>query len=202
MNLNKTSTDIWHQTLKCCAYLLVIILISSCAGKEYDGDGYKNYPDLKTILDENFKAMTNANSACKLVTMEGEKRDTVNLTSSSVQWNEWKEEMMKADINKEVFDRQYKIEVITDTVMGTLTYMYNSLKPDNFTKKIIITSRSWDNAITSVYAETHDEGFFMNYSSKILFAFGKSLQIQELNKKPFQKKKESVKTLVISHSGE
>lgn len=176
---------------------LGMVMLLSCADKTYEGDGYKNYPDMKMILEENFKAMKNANLKGLLCLINGTQKDTQRLESSAIPWEEWKKEMLLADINKESFDHQYKIDAVTDTLVGTITYMYQSLKPDNFTKKIIITSRSWDEAITSIYVETHDEGFFSSSSSKILFAFGRSFQIQHYSKQPFSKAKETVKTLLF-----
>lgn len=176
---------------------MLMMVVVSCKKKTYSGEGYLNYPSMNKIIQDNLKPMEKQLITFRLITLTGTRRDTQYLHSEQVNWSYWEEAFMKADIYKKSLDREYAITATTDTMSHTITYMYESLNRSNGTKRMTLYANSADNTITSIYAETNNSGFFSSSSYKLLFAFGRSLQVQEFSKKPFQKSKQIVRTLEV-----
>jgi hypothetical protein len=114
-----------------------------------------------------------------------------------VNWDDLKQPFLKANLFQEKLDKHYSIEVFTDTLLNKRTMLLTSLDPKAITSKMSITSKTNDNKILTIYAETRDAGFFMTREYKLLFVNGKTLQVQELKKNPFMKIKKTIKTLTF-----
>lgn len=165
-----------------------IALNFSCAKKQYDGEGYKNYPDMNMILAESITPMKDDLLTYKLVTTSPTSSDTSYIPSSKVDWKYFEQAFLKQNMHDPKFDRKFKMSLVTDTDLHIMTYQYTPLDPSMELKRVnIMSSETEDHAIKSIYIETMDDGFFSSYGQKLLLVPGKSLQIQEASKKPFQK---------------
>jgi len=178
--------------------LILLLEMSSCKSKiTYNGDSMINYPDMGMILQDNLEPYEKAPYTYRLVTVENNKKDTSYLHANEVKWKTIKQPFLDASLYNKELDRQYKIDVITDTITSTLTMIYTSLNPENLTSNLSIKANLADNKVKSIYAETRDAGFFSSTEYKLLLVNQKTIQIQELSKKPFSSLKQKVTTLTF-----
>jgi len=179
------------------AILFVFFILSIACNKEekYDGDSMINYPDMELILKENLEPYQKTPYTFKLMTIENGKKDSVFLKASEVAWKELKAPFLKANLYQKKLDKHYDINVFTDTLYGKMTMLLTSIDPKAITSKLSITAKSGTNNIMTIYAETHDAGFFITKEYKLLYVVGKTLQVQEAKKYPFMDVKKTIKTL-------
>ncbi len=178
--------------------LIIFIQLFSCKSKTaYLGDSMINYPDLNLIVHDYIEPYQKEPYTFRLVTIENDKRDTAFLHAKEVKWDEIKQPFIDANLYKKEFDKQYKIDAITDTLTSTLSLIFTSLNHENLTSKLSIKANLADNNIQSLYAETNDAGFFTSKAYKLLFVNKKTIQIQESNKKPFSSLKNKITTLTF-----
>lgn len=180
--------------------ILVLITGISCSKKDkyYNGEGMKNYADLELIWKENFEHFDRGIETYKLVTIKNNKKDTSFVHPDNIDWNEWKNPLVVSNIHKKEFDKQYKIDLFTDTITNSMTLLFSSLNQQNPTNKISIVSNGMDNSISSIYVDYYDAGFFSSTSYKLLYINGVSIQVQESIKKPFSKLKKQIRTLYFN----
>lgn len=177
-------------------FLIVVLEMSSCKSKTtYHGDSMINYPDMEMILHDNVEPFEKEPYTFRMVTIENNKKDTTYLHAKEVKWKTIKQPFLDASLYKKELDRQYKIDVITDTLTSTMTMIYTSLNPENLTSNLSIKANLADSKVKSIYAETKDAGFFSSTEYKLLLVNQKTIQIQELSKKPFSSLKQKVTTL-------
>lgn len=177
--------------------LLVCILMNSCTVKEqdYGGESVNNYPNNHKLFEEYMQPYEKEPYTVMQVNRVDKKNDTTYLPVSKVNWQEWNQPFLDADINKKELDKQYKISVTSDTISASLTLVFTSLNPENLTQKMSITRSTAGDVVKNVYMETRDLGFLSSKEYKISFIPAKSIQIQERIKKPFSGLKTQIRTL-------
>lgn len=174
--------------------ILFAFLLSACSEKEYQGDAVLNYPDMKLILSDYLKPYEKAPNTFREVQWEGKNRDTAFRSAADMPWKKIEETFLKANLFDSTLDRQYKIDVLTDTINSTMSMVYTSLKSANKAGKLVIKASLYDNKIRSLYTEVREAGFFTSTEYKLLYVPGKTIQIQELNKRPFSDLRRKVST--------
>lgn len=175
--------------MKALQFLMFVCCIGwlSCASDKtyYNGENISNYPDLELIWKENIEQFDRGPETYKLITLQKGKRDSCFTHPNQINWNEWKDPFVVANIKKSKFDKHYKIDMFNDTLAGTLTILYTALTTNDPTRSISIVSDNTYHAIQSVFIEYNNPGFFSSTAYKVLFVNNESLQIQETSKKPF-----------------
>lgn len=172
--------------------ILFIVLLSACSEKAYQGDAVLNYPDMQVILNDYLKPYEKAPNTFLEVQWEGKTRDTTFRSANKMPWKMIEETFLQANLFDSTLDRQYKIDVLTDTINSTMSMVYTSLNPANKTGKLVIKASLYDNKIRSLYTEVRDAGFFTSTEYKLLYLPGKTIQIQEMKKRPFGKLRRKV----------
>lgn len=171
-----------------------LFLIIGCGKKDYAGDAVTNYPDMSVILNEYLKPYEKSPYTFRRVSMEGSTKDTAYLQAKEINWKELEKPFLEANLYDPKLDKQYKIDVMSDTLTSMMTMVYTSLNKTNYTQKLSIKASLYDNKIRSLYAETKENGFFSSAEYKLLLVTGKTIQIQEATKKPFSSLKRKVTT--------
>lgn len=174
--------------------LLFSLLLSACSEKEYQGDAVLNYPDMQVILNDYLKPYEKAPNTFREVQWEGKTRDTAFRSAADMPWKKIEETFLQANLFDSTLDRQYKIDVLTDTINSNMSMVYTSLNPANAATKLVIKASLYDNKIRSLYAEVRDAGFFASTEYKLLYLPGKTIQIQEMRKRPFSDPRRKVTT--------
>lgn len=183
--------------LVCLGFVFCISILSCGNKKKYNGDSIMNYPDMELLFKQNLEPFQKPPYTFKLISNIDGKKDSSFLKANEVNWDDLKQPFLKANLFQEKLDKHYSIEVFTDTLLNKRTMLLTSLDPKAITSKMSITSKTNDNKILTIYAETRDAGFFMTREYKLLFVNGKTLQVQELKKNPFMKIKKTIKTLTF-----
>ena len=182
--------------------VIVALLITTvaCTHKAtyYNGESMANYPEMELIWKENFEHFDRGPETYKLVTIENNKKDTTFVHPDHIDWNDWKGPLVTTNIHKKEFDKQYKIDMFSDTLSNTMTILYSSLNLQNPTNNLSIVSNAMDNSISSVFVNYVDAGFFSSTSYKLLYINGVSIQVQETIKKPFSKLEKRIRTLYFN----
>jgi len=182
--------------------VIVVLLITSLACKHkatyYNGESMANYPEMELIWKENFEHFDRGPETYKLVMIENNKKEATFVHPDHIDWNEWKGPLVTTNIHKKEFDKQYKIDMFSDTLSNTMTILYSSLNLQNPTNNLSIVSNAMDNSISSVFVNYVDAGFFSSTSYKLLYVNGVSIQVQETIKKPFSKLKKRIRTLYFN----
>jgi hypothetical protein len=182
--------------------VIIALLITSIACKHkatyYNGESMANYPDMELIWKENFEHFDRGLETYKLVTIDNNKKDTTFVHPDNIDWNNWKGPLVTTNIHKKEFDKQYKIDMFSDTLSNSMTILYSSLNLQNPTNNVSIVSNGLDNSISSVFVNYIDAGFFSSTSYKLLYVNGVSIQVQETIKKPFSKLKKRIRTLYFN----
>jgi hypothetical protein len=173
---------------------LVFCLVSCQSKQEYQGDSMVNYPDMGVLLEQNLKPYEKEPYSYRKVVIEGKQRDTTFLKAKDIDWKTIETLFNKASLFDKQYDKQYKINVLEDTIASTLTVMYNSLNPKNPTSTLNIKATQDNSQVLSIYAEVSEEGFFHSESYKLLYVNKRTIQIQEAIKKPFSSLKQKVTT--------
>lgn len=176
-------------------FTMFIIGMASCKSKKPTGEGYLNYPDMNVIIKDNLVGFKTFPKSFTLVTTQGTQRDTQQVPAANLDWAYYENTLRKTNIFSKSFDRKYKIEALNDDMTATVTYLYQANDLSCKTKKINVITDMFDNSVKSIYVEYEDPGFFTSEYYKILFVYGKSLQIQERRKQPFQKMKSVVRQI-------
>jgi len=162
----------------------ILSIMVACTGKnKYQGDSMVNYPDLTLIQKEYLSPYEKSPNTFLKVEFKNNQKDSSYLKAEQVNWKEINDLFAKANLYQKQLDKQYLITVISDTLSPTMTLLYSSLNPQNYIRKLSINAESTDNKILSIYWETQDEGFYSSEEKKILYVVGKTLQIQQFNKK-------------------
>ncbi len=167
--------------------LILAFFVHSCAEKqEWSGDSYINYPDMEMIVEENIKPMQASSKSFRQIVKEGDKQDTIYVKSGEVNWQTVNELFTKSTLFNKDLDKQYTIDVLTDTVHSIMSVVYTSLNAELPVKLLTIKSSIDDRKISSVYVELTEDhlGGFENH--KLLFVRNKSLQMQLHSKKPLK----------------
>jgi hypothetical protein len=172
------------------------MILFSCKNKSTAiGDGMVNYPDMELILKENLLPYETVNYVFKETIVENGKSTEQTLRGNAINWNEIWQPFLDVNIHQLKFDKQYKMDVLSDANSSSMTLVFSPLKRDLPTTNMSLVAQMGDNTIKSIYAEYNDVGFFSSKSYKLLFASGKTIQIQETSKKPFAKLKQKITTL-------
>lgn len=171
-----------------------LLLLTGCGKKEYHGDAVTNYPDMSVILTEYLTPYEKSPYTFRKVSVDGDQKDTVYLQAKDVNWKEIEKPFLAANLYDPKLDKQYKIDVMSDTLTSMMTMVYTSLNRTNHTIKLSIKASLYDNKIRSLYAETSEKGFFSSADYKLLLVTGKTIQIQEASKKPFSRLKRKITT--------
>ncbi len=177
--------------------LFACILMNSCAmqEQEFGGESVNNYPNNHKLFEQYMQPYEKEPYTVMQVNRVDKKNDTTYLPVSKVNWQEWNQPFLDADISKKELDKHYSISVTSDTISASLTLVFTSLNPENLTQKISITRSTAGDVVKNVYMETRDLGFLSSKEYKISFIPAKSIQIQERIKKPFSNMKSRVRTL-------
>jgi hypothetical protein len=194
MALSKKNS--WHVVVGCLG-LLFFFTCSSCNMKKLSGEGYKNYPDMRVIVRDYLQPFKTFPKSFTLVTTTGTSKDTQLIPAAKVDWAYWESVLLKTNIYSKAYDHKYKIEAINDDMLATVNYFYTPSDMTCKTKKINAIIDAFDEQVKSLYIEYENPGFISSESYKVLFVYGKSLQIQERSKRPFQKTKERVQLLIF-----
>lgn len=178
--------------------ILVLIILHSCGeAKKYNGDSYVNYPDIKMILKENLEPFKTGVQKWKITTNADGKTSSVVKNAEDINWEEWEKPFTQSDFNSQAMDTKYKIDVFNDTLTGMNTILYTALDLSVPTSTLSITNHGMGQHIETLYLENKDAGFFNSHEYKLLYSYGRMIQIQESSKKPFSKLKHKISTLTL-----
>lgn len=178
--------------------LSIVFILQSCGEpKKYNGDSYVNYPDIRLILKENLEPFKTGVQKWKITTNEDESTSSVVKNAEDIDWDEWEKPFIQSDFNSQAMDTKYKIDVFNDTLTGVNTILYTALDLSVPTSTLSITNHGMDQHIETIYLENKDAGFFNSHEYKLLYSYGKMIQIQEFSKKPFSKLKHKITTLTL-----
>lgn len=173
----------------------LVLLLTSCRTKKPQGEGYKNYPDMSMIVRDNLSPFKTFPKSFLITNGVGAKKDSQRMLASKIDWKYWEGTLLKTNIYNKRFDHHYKLTPLSEEMSTTITYMYEPEDITLKTKKVNVVLDAFTNQVQSIYVEYSDPGFFSSESYKILFVYGKFIQIQERTKKPFQKLKETVQQI-------
>lgn len=167
-------------TLRVCTFLL---LLQACKNKpiEYFGESMLNYPDMKVIWHDYIEHLQKEQHSILKIEIKNNKRDSAYIQCKDIQWTEIKEIFDKANLYNKNYDKQYDIEVLSDTASPMLKLIYTSLNPQNFTQLLSIQAETFDNKIKSLYFETEDKHWWKSIKQKVLFVNNKTIQIQHIS---------------------
>lgn len=151
----------------------LICLGTSCGSEELKGDELINYPDLEMVLSEGWK-MDSVRSYLKVSrNMKG--ADTSNIAHSEMPMEEIRALFKKANLQQQELDHHYKIEMLEDSASQAITFLYESVVPEDYTRSVSIVGSDADQELTSLYFETNEGD---QKSQRVLFVPRELLQIQ------------------------
>lgn len=161
-------------------FLMAGIVLFSCGNEiEYKGDELINYPDLNEILADKWDM--DAPLVYTRVSRTMSNADSSQIQSTDMPWQKIKDIFGEANIQKEELNRHYAIDILNDSISGTLTLYYKTLAPNDFTRSISIVQDGAESSMNSLYFETVGQGEDSSKTSKVLFIPNKLFQIQERN---------------------
>lgn len=188
MGLNKFQT-LW------LVVLTALLFIAACKHKTPHGVGYRNYPDMNMIVRDNLSPFKTFPKDFLLITGFGAQKDSQRMAAKKIDWSYFESALLKTNIYGKEFDHYYTITPVSEEMSTTITYVYESTDKTLPTKKIQVVLDAFDNKVQSIYIDYSNPGFFSSESYRILFVYGKFIQVQERSKRAFQKIKESVKQI-------
>lgn len=174
-------------------FVLIVLMVISCGNKKnYDGNSMINYPDMEFIMNDYLTPFEASNQVYQELVIHDKQKDSSQKTTNQIDWNSIHHLFKEANLYQQVFDKQYSISVIRDTLDPLMTIIYTSINPNNLVQKMSIRALSDNNKINSIYWETNKHGFMSREDKKVLFVVGKTIQIQEFEKKPLSKSKQKI----------
>ena len=174
------------------AIMIVWLGMNACSNTQYDGDSYLNYPDTDMLLEQylnNYKKIPNT---FRVVRQDGVKHDTQYLKANEMPWEELEKPFREAGFFNEKNDKQYRIQMLHDTLNQRLTLYYKALNKKLFTQQATIQAQWPSNKVYSMYFECEENTFFNKRHYKVLYACGKSMQIQKREKGFWGKEKKEI----------
>ncbi|MGI9192157.1 MAG: hypothetical protein ACR2IL_08530 [Chitinophagaceae bacterium] len=178
----------WRLAILAC----FLIGFSACSNKSYDGDSYLNYPDTEMLLEQYLNGYKKLPNTFRIVRQSGEKRDTQYLKANEMPWAELETPFREAGFFNEKNDKQYRIQVLHDTLNQRMSLFYQALNEKLFTQKATIQAQWPSNKVYSMYFECEEQGVFQQRNYKLLYACGKSMQIQKTEKRFGSKEKKEI----------
>ncbi len=177
-------------------YLLAssIFLFSCKSNTSIEGDSVVNYPNLENIYNEQLARYETDTVLVYKIVQLGTTKDSTYTTTNKLQWEPIKQYFVDANFSKVAFDKKYKMDVLTEPYTDVITYLFTPLDKNVYTKTLSIKSNQSTSILSSIYFERNERGFFSKKNIKLLYAVGKTLQIQEYTKKPFQKETRTITT--------
>lgn len=158
-------------------FCVTSMVFYSCTEKTYLGDKLINYPDLNKVLTDKWD-MKQPYVYLK-VSQQGNEKDSTQVQSTAMPWEEIKSIFAKANFHDEKLDGHYTIDVLHDTVAKSRTFFYKSLAPMDVTKSLSIVTNMTDNEMQSLYFDTAEPGFLNADMIKVLFIPKELIQIQK-----------------------
>ncbi|MBX9449004.1 MAG: hypothetical protein KL787_04510 [Taibaiella sp.] len=185
------------KTVLQAACLLLLAVMISCSSKmDTYPEGYEEgdeYFSMKEFFDDQWKNKSELPYVYAKVTKVNDVvEDSVIMDWTNEAFAEIREEFEKADIGAPGHLGKYNFTLLED--MNSRTLLYEALDKDAFTQKLILVLDAENNKITSVYAETKDEGIFSTENSKMTYIPDGTIQIVKFRKHMFSKKKEIIIT--------
>lgn len=184
-----------HLSFLSLVSLVLILFLSACHSKTYDGDSITNYPDIKVIFRKYLKPYQQAPYTFALLTNRDGKKDSVYYKAKEVDWAALEKPFYAANLYQNKLDKHYRIDIMNDTLTAKMTLLLTALDPKEYTSNMSITATTADNSIQTLYAECRDAGIWNTTEYKLLYVVGKSIQIQEISKSPLSGLKHTVTTL-------
>ena len=178
--------------LRYVGIMLFWMSLNACSSTTYDGDSYLNYPDTEMLLEQylnNYKKIPNT---FRVVRQNGEKHDTQYLKANEMPWDELEKPFREAGFFNEKNNKQYRIQMLHDTLNQRLTLYYKALNEKLFTQQATIQAQWPSNKVYSMYFECKHKGLFNERHYKLLYACGKSMQIQTSEKGLWGKEKKEI----------
>lgn len=182
--------------LQAVSLLLLAVMISCSSKMDTYPEGYEEgdeYFSMKEFFDDQWKNKSELPYVYAKVTKVNDVvEDSVIMDWTNEAFAEIREEFEKADIGAPGYLGQYNFTLLED--LNSRTLLYEALDKDAFTQKLILVLDAENNKITSVYAETKDEGIFSTENSKMTYIPDGTIQIVKFRKHMFSKKKEIIIT--------
>lgn len=164
---------------------LLTNLYSCTSNTKYAGNDMINYPDINLLLDQTLRPFEKEPNSFRKVIRTQTTNDTTYHKANEIKWKEVEYPFLQSSFFDKKYDKQYKIDILEDTLSTTLTVMYTSLNPKNPTQKMTIRTGQPDNKVLSIYIEYNDIGFLTSQNYKLLYLPQRTIQIQDISKKPF-----------------
>ena len=166
-------------------YMAIMVLwvgMNACSTTNYDGDSYLNYPDTDMLLEQYLNSYKKLPNTFRVIRQEGEKRDTQYLKANEMPWAEFEEPFKKAGFFNEENDKQYRIQVLHDTLNQRMSLYYKALNETLYTQQATIQAQWPSNKVYSMYFECHKKNVFSEAHYKLLYSCGKTMQLQSNEK--------------------
>jgi hypothetical protein len=158
--------------------VLVALISNACNSSNYEGDSYLNYPDTQLLLEQYLYSYKKMPNTFRVITLNTEKPDTQYLKANQMPWADIEAPFLKAGFFDEKNDKQYSIQVLHDTLNQRMSLFYKALNDDLYTKQATIQAQWPSNKVYSMYFECKRKSLLSETHYKLLYACGKSIQIQ------------------------